>query len=84
MLNITMLTDFYQLTMMNGYDFNQKSDEIMVFDMFYRKNPNNGGYAIVCGINEVIDYVENLKFTKEDIDYLRKQNIFNLKVRYMQ
>jgi len=77
MLNITMLTDFYQLTMMNGYDFNQKSDEIMVFDMFYRKNPNNGGYAIVCGINEVIDYVENLKFTKEDIDYLRKQNIFN-------
>jgi len=63
--------------MMNGYDFNQKSDEIMVFDMFYRKNPNNGGYAIVCGINEVIDYVENLKFTKEDIDYLRKQNIFN-------
>ncbi len=77
MLNITMLTDFYQLTMMNGYDFNQKSDEIMVFDMFYRKNPNNGGYTIVCGINEVIDYVENLKFTKEDIDYLRKQNIFN-------
>jgi len=62
---------------MNGYDFNQKSDEIMVFDMFYRKNPNNGGYTIVCGINEVIDYVENLKFTKEDIDYLRKQNIFN-------
>ena len=55
MVNITMLTDFYQLTMMNGYDFNQKSDEIMVFDMFYRKNPNNGGYAIVCGINEVID-----------------------------
>lgn len=77
MLNITMLTDFYQLTMMNGYDFNQKSDEIMVFDMFYRKNPNNGGYSIVCGINEVIDYVENLKFTKEDIDYLRKQDIFN-------
>jgi len=72
-----MLTDFYQLTMMNGYDFNQKSDEIMVFDMFYRKNPNNGGYTIVCGINEVIDYVENLKFTKEDIDYLRKQEIFN-------
>ena len=77
MVNITMLTDFYQLTMMNGYDFNQKSDEIMVFDMFYRKNPNNGGYTIVCGINEVIDYVENLKFTKEDIDYLRKQDIFN-------
>lgn len=77
MVNITMLTDFYQLTMMNGYDFNQKNDEIMVFDMFYRKNPNNGGYTIVCGINEVIDYVENLKFTKEDIDYLRKQDIFN-------
>ncbi|EJP26053.1 nicotinate phosphoribosyltransferase [Peptostreptococcaceae bacterium AS15] len=77
MVNITMLTDFYQLTMMNGYDFNQKSDEIMVFDMFYRKNPNNGGYTIVCGINEVIDYVENLKFTKEDIAYLREQDIFN-------
>ena len=85
MVNITMLTDFYQLTMMNGYDFNQKSDEIMVFDMFYRKNPNNGGYAIVCGINEVIDYVENLKFTQEDIQYLRNQNVFNEEfLQYLQ
>ena len=85
MVNITMLTDFYQLTMMNGYDFNQKSDEIMVFDMFYRKNPNNGGYAIVCGINEVIDYVENLKFTQDDIQYLRNQNVFNEEfLQYLQ
>lgn len=77
MFNLTMLTDFYQLTMLNGYDNCEKDDELMVFDMYYRKNPNNGGYAIVCGINEVIDYVENLQFTDEDISYLREQGIFS-------
>ena len=51
----------------------------MIFDMYYRKNPNNGGYTIVCGINEVIDYIENLKFTDDDIAYLKKQDIFSEK-----
>lgn len=77
MFDLTMLTDFYQLTMMNGYMKNDKKDEVMVFDMFYRKNPNDGGYAIVCGINEIIDYIENLKFTNEDIKYLKSINIFD-------
>jgi putative nicotinate phosphoribosyltransferase len=72
-----MLTDFYQLTMMNGYLKSDKKDEIMIFDMFYRKNPNDGGYTIVCGINEVIDYIENLKFEEEDIQYLKSLNTFD-------
>lgn len=79
MINLTLLTDFYQLTMMNGYLENGRDEEIMIFDMFYRKNPNNGGYTIICGINEVIDYIENLKFTQEDIDYLKEQNMFSEK-----
>lgn len=77
MFDLTMLTDFYQLTMMNGYMKNNKQDEIMIFDMFYRKNPNDGGYTIVCGINEVIDYIENLKFSSEDIKYLKSLDIFD-------
>lgn len=79
MIDLTLLTDFYQLTMMNGYLDADKQDEIMIFDMYYRKNPNNGGYTIVCGINEVIDYIENLKFTDDDIAYLKKQDIFSEK-----
>lgn len=79
MVNLTMLTDFYQLTMMNGYLKSDKKDEIMIFDMFYRKNPNDGGYTIVCGINEVIDYIENLKFEEEDIQYLKSLNTFDEK-----
>jgi putative nicotinate phosphoribosyltransferase len=79
MIDLTLLTDFYQLTMMNGYLDADKQDEIMIFDMYYRKNPNNGGYTIVCGINEVIDYIENLKFTDDDIAYLKKQDIFGEK-----
>ena len=77
MVNLTMLTDFYQLTMMDGYLKSDKKDEIMIFDMFYRKNPNDGGYTIVCGINEVIDYIENLKFEEEDIQYLKSLNTFD-------
>lgn len=79
MVNLTMLTDFYQLTMMNGYLDNDRQDDLMIFDMFFRKNPNNGGYTIICGINEVIDYIENLNFTDSDIEYLRNQNIFSEK-----
>lgn len=72
-----MLTDFYELTMMNGYLKEGKSDEIMIFDMYFRTNPNNGGYTIICGINEIIDYIENLIFTDEDISYLRGLNVFS-------
>lgn len=79
MLNLTMLTDLYQLTMMNGYLLEDKADEMMIFDMYFRKNPNDGGYTIICGMNEVMDYIENLHFTKDDIEYLDSLNLFDEK-----
>lgn len=71
-----MLTDFYQLTMMNGYFKANIHEDILVFDMFFRKNPSSGGYTIIAGIEQVIDYIENLHFSDKDIDYLRTQKIF--------
>ena len=74
-LNLTLLTDLYELTMMQGYFKNQKQD-IAVFDAFYRSNPCKGGYAISAGLEQVIDYIENLHFSQEDISYLRSLGIF--------
>ena len=74
-LNLTLLTDLYELTMMQGY-FKNPTDQIVVFDAFYRKNPCDGGYAICCGLNDVIDYIKNLHFTYEDIQYLKSLNMF--------
>ncbi|MBO7369880.1 MAG: nicotinate phosphoribosyltransferase, partial [Campylobacter sp.] len=76
MQNFALLTDFYQLTMMQGYFF-EKKDEVAVFDVFFRKAPCGGGYAILCGINEVVEYVKNLKFSDEEISYLRSLKIFD-------
>ena len=73
--NLTLLTDLYELTMMQGY-FKNKTNEMVVFDAFYRKNPSGGGYAIACGLDQVIDYIKNLHFEKEDIDYLRSVGLF--------
>ncbi len=75
--NLTMLTDFYEITMANGYlqSGNMKED-IAYFDMFFRKVPDGGGYAIMAGIEQVIDYLENLKFTEEDIEFLRGKGVF--------
>lgn len=75
--NLSMLMDFYELTMSNGYFLNDKNKEIAVFDLFYRNNPDNAAYSIFVGINDVIDYINNLHFDDSDIEYLRKQNIFN-------
>ncbi|MDD6057804.1 MAG: nicotinate phosphoribosyltransferase [Clostridiales bacterium] len=75
-LNLTLLTDFYELTMMQGYFKNQNRD-VVVFDAFYRKNPCDGGYAICAGLEQVIDYIENLHFDAEDIAYLRSLKIFD-------
>ncbi|MGN0437170.1 MAG: nicotinate phosphoribosyltransferase [Lachnospiraceae bacterium] len=75
-LNLTLLTDLYELTMMQGY-FEQNSNEIVVFDAFYRKNPSGNGYAIVAGLEQIIDYIKNLSFSYDDIDYLRGLNIFS-------
>ena len=75
-MNLTLLTDFYELTMMQGY-FKTQNTEKVVFDAFYRKNPCDGGYAIAAGLDQVIDYIKNLRFSKEDIAYLRSLNTFD-------
>ena len=75
MRNLTLLTDLYQLTMLNGYSKTGQMDKMSVFDVFYRGVNNN--YAVACGLEQVIDYINNLKFTQEDIDYLRSLGIFD-------
>ena len=75
--NLTMLCDFYQLTMANGYFANGMKDQICYFDMFYRSVPDKGGFAIAAGLAQVIDYIQALKFDDEDIAYLRSKNLFN-------
>ena len=75
--NLTLLCDFYELTMGNGYFKCGMKDKIVYFDVFYRNNPDNGGYAIVAGLEQVIDYIENLKFTDDDIEFLRSKNCFS-------
>lgn len=74
---MSLLTDLYELTMMQGYCFTGLSKKTVVFDLFYRKNPSGNGFAIVAGLEQAIDYIKNLKFSKEDIDYLKSLNIFN-------
>ncbi len=75
-LNLTLLTDLYELTMMQGY-FKNPTDQVVVFDAFYRKNPCEGGYAIAAGLEQIIEYVRHLHFAPDDIDYLRNLNIFD-------
>ena len=75
--NLTMLTDFYELTMANGYFENGIGDKIGYFDMYFRKVPDNGGFAIMAGVEQVIEYIKTLKFTDEDIEYLRSKNMFS-------
>ena len=75
--NLTMLTDFYEITMANGYlQSGSMKEDIAYFDMFFRKVPDGGGYAIMAGVEQVIDYLKNLKFTEEDIAFLRSKGIF--------
>jgi nicotinate phosphoribosyltransferase len=74
--NLTMLTDLYELTMAQSY-FNRNRHERVIFDVFYRKNPFGNGFAIACGIDDVVDYVKELHFDREDIDYLASLNTFS-------
>ena len=74
--NLTMLTDFYEITMANGYLQSGLKDDIAYFDLFFRRVPDKGGYAIMAGIEQVVDYLDNLKFSQEDIEYLRSKDIF--------
>lgn len=76
-LNLTMLTDFYEITMANGYFCSDMKDDIAYFDMFFRRVPDEGGYAIMAGLEQLIRYLEGLKFTDEDIEFLRSKGIFD-------
>ena len=75
-LNMTMLCDFYELTMSNGYFRNGMKDQICYFDVFYRNVPDGGGFAIAAGLEQVVEYIRDLHFSEEDIAYLRKRNLF--------
>ena len=75
--NLTLLTDFYELTMANGFFQNGRRDQIAYFDMFFRKIPDGGGLAIMAGVGQLIEYLENLSFTEEDIAYLRSKKLFS-------
>lgn len=75
--NLTMLVDFYELTMGNGYLESDLSDTIAYFDMFFRRIPDGGGYCIMSGVEQLIEYLSNLKFTDEDIDYLKSKECFS-------
>ena len=75
--NMTMLCDFYELTMGNGYFQTGMADQICYFDVFYRSVPDQGGFAIAAGLAQVVEYIENLHFDEEDIAYLRSKNCFS-------
>lgn len=76
-MNLTMLMDFYELTMSKGYFDHDMQDQIAYFDMFYRKTPDKGGYAIMAGVEQLIGYLKNLSFEEEDIDFLRSKGMFD-------
>ncbi len=75
--NLTLLTDLYELTMMQGYFKEKNANETVIFDMFYRNNPHGNGFAICAGLAQVIAYIENLRFSPEDIEYLRSLSLFD-------
>ena len=75
-LNLTMIMDLYELTMANGVWGSDMRDTVTYFDMFFRRIPDNGGYAIMAGLEQLIEYMNNLKFTEEDIEYLTSLNLF--------
>lgn len=77
MINYTMLCDFYELTMACGYFESGKKDEIVYFDAFFRSIPDGGGFAIAAGLEQLIEYIENIHFTDEDIEFLRSKNTFS-------
>lgn len=77
--NLTMLADFYEFTMANGYMENNMENEIAYFDMFFRKIPDKGGFAIMAGVEQLIEYLKSLSFSSEDIEYFRSRGIFSEK-----
>lgn len=76
-INLAMLCDFYELTMGNGYFEKGFQDRICYFDLFYRRCPDGGGFAIAAGLEQAIEYIQELHFDAEDIEYLRSRNLFS-------
>ena len=74
---LSLVTDFYELTMSNGYFEKNMKDTIAYFDVFFRKIPDNGGYVICAGLEQIIDYIKNLRFDEDDISYLKSLNKFS-------
>ena len=77
--NLSMLSDFYEFTMMNGYLENNMEDEYAYFDLYFRRIPDNGGFVIVAGLEEIVKYIQNLKFDEKDIEYFKSKNMFSEK-----
>ena len=75
--NYTMLCDFYELTMGNGYFQTGLKDRICYFDVFFRKVPDGGGFAIAAGLEQIIEYIKELHFDEEDLAYLRGKGVFD-------
>ncbi|MFT8391991.1 MAG: hypothetical protein ABF683_11990, partial [Sporolactobacillus sp.] len=75
--DLTMLVDFYELTMGNSYLEEGVGDQIVYFDMYFRRVPDGGGYCVMAGVDQLIEYLENLRFTPDDIDYLRSLDTFS-------
>ena len=75
--NLSMLCDYYELTMGNGYFVQGMQDRITYFDIFFRSVPDNGGFAIAAGLEQAIEYVQQLHFDEDDIAYLRSRNMFD-------
>ena len=82
--NLSMLTDFYELTMSNGYYNEGMADKIGVFDLFFRRVPDDGGFAIMCGLQQIIDYISELKFTDSDINYLKDKGFSDSFLDYLK
>jgi len=75
--NLSMVMDFYEMTMCNGYFKAVDHETKVAFEVFYRKNPDNGGFAIFAGLKQIIEYIQDLHFTDDDIEYFRQQNLFD-------
>ena len=75
--NLALLCDFYELTMSRGYFHSDVKDKIAYFDVFYRRVPDGGGYAIAAGLEQIADYIKELRFNDDDIEYLRNKNLFD-------
>ncbi len=82
--NLSLMTELYELTMANGFLENGKADEIAYFDLFFRKVPDNGGFAVFAGLSQIIEYVNNLSFTEEDLSFLRENGISEDFIDYLR